>query len=87
MGKERKTVSSVSQVARSVLSKTPPSVLKLIPAAVPAAANETINGNALNAPAPVQDEYVTASAKKKSNAKSRQRGGVASTVLSDSLGG
>lgn len=36
---------------------------------------------------PIQDEYSTGAAKKKATAKQQQRGGVASTVLSDTLGG
>ena len=36
---------------------------------------------------PVQDESATATAKKKAMASQQQRGGVASTVLSDTLGG
>lgn len=39
------------------------------------------------APIPVQDAAVTDAAKKKAAAQLQQRGGVASTVLSDTLGG
>lgn len=38
-------------------------------------------------PIPVQDEPVTNDARKKAMAQKQQRGGVASTVLSDTLGG
>jgi hypothetical protein len=88
----------ITSVAKSVLSVAMPSVPKPeiqapipVPTAVPAAANETIKGNELKAiaptPTPMQDEYATATAKKKADAKNKQRGGVASTVLSDTLGG
>lgn len=39
------------------------------------------------APIPVQDATVTDAAKKKAAAQMQQRGGVSSTVLSDTLGG
>lgn len=39
------------------------------------------------APIPVQDTSATDDARKKAAAQRAQRGGVASTVLSDSLGG
>lgn len=38
-------------------------------------------------PVPVQDTAITDEAKKKADAKRAQRGGVASTVLTDTLGG